>query len=334
MEKKKNLIKFWYDNARPQALPQSIIPSFIACAFAFHQDGFNWVFALMAVVGVLMAHLGSNLFDDYFDYRKAKSDFREKMQHQGFRARIAKSPYLTNGTATSKQLLAASSIMYAIGITIAFVLFIFRGEIILYFMGITALLGLSYSANPLKLSYRGFGEIMIGMMFGPLLMFGVYYAACGNFDWNMLYYFVPVGFLVMNIVFTHAIMDYEPDKQVGKMTLAVKLKNRNLHLATLFIINILPYAIVAYAVITGNIPSVYLLVFLIAPMTGVLLYLMVKYVKDPGKQFPKWMMFGKEKNWDAIVESGNDWFLLRWFLARNIVSYFSMIIVVLAIIGL
>lgn len=326
-------IKFWYNNARPQALPQSITPVFIALAFAFHQPGFSLGLGLLSILGVLLAHLGSNLFDDYFDHRKNKSNFREAMKHEGFRARIAKTPYLTSGEATENQLLIAASIMFILGAIIAFVLFLFRGEIILYFLGITAILGISYSANPLKLSYRGLGEILIAIMFGPLAMFGVYYASCAIFDWNMLYYFVPVGFLVMNIIFVHGIMDYEPDKKVGKMTLAVKLKNRKLQLIVLFLINILPYISIAFGIYKGVVPLHFLFVFLILPMSAILLFLMVKYISDPKKHFPKWMMMGGYKEWDSIVESGNDWFMLRWFLARNITVYFSLIMIILANFG-
>ncbi|MDR1673737.1 MAG: prenyltransferase, partial [Bacteroidales bacterium] len=71
-----NVIRFWYRNARPVSLPQSLLPSVLAVCLSFSTPAFSWWLALLAVVGVALAHLSLNLFDDYFDYRKNKTDYR------------------------------------------------------------------------------------------------------------------------------------------------------------------------------------------------------------------------------------------------------------------
>ena len=64
---------------------------------------------------------------------------------------------------------------------------------ILLFCLSAGFLGVFYSAPPLKLAYRGLGEPVIGLIFGPLLMLGVYYSACGDMDASVLWISLPFG---------------------------------------------------------------------------------------------------------------------------------------------
>ena len=83
-------IKFWYDAARPQSLPQSVTPSLVGICLAFASGGGVWWAAVIGVVGVVAAHLSVNLLDDYFDYRNAGIESREQLVRAGMRARIGK----------------------------------------------------------------------------------------------------------------------------------------------------------------------------------------------------------------------------------------------------
>ncbi|MCX6154533.1 MAG: prenyltransferase [Candidatus Kapabacteria bacterium] len=325
-------IYFWYKNSRPRALPQSIIPIFIAIAYASHKPGFSIPMSVLAIIGVVFAHLGANLFDDYFDNKKSKSDLRERLKHQGFRARIAKCPYLTSGKATEKELLTVASLFFIIGGIISIIIYLNRGEVILYFLLMTLILSLSYSASPVKLSYRGFGELIIAFMFGPLSMTGVYYSACGEINWSLLYVFIPIGFLVMNIIFVHSIMDMVPDKHVGKVTLAVIINNNYINLGLLILINLLPYIIIITGITLNIFQIYYFAVLLILPMSISLIYLMIHYIKDPNRKFTSIFLLGVTKDYKLSQRLGNEWFMLRWLLARNITIFFSFIIIILAII--
>ena len=63
-------IKFWLDNARYVSLPQSLLPCILAISLASGSAEFSWGLSVLAVVGVVLAHFGMNLADDYFDYKK------------------------------------------------------------------------------------------------------------------------------------------------------------------------------------------------------------------------------------------------------------------------
>ncbi|MDR0864455.1 MAG: prenyltransferase [Candidatus Symbiothrix sp.] len=328
-----NTVRFWIQNARSTALPQSLLPAVLAVCLASQTQGFSIYLGILAIMGVIVGHLGLNLFDDYFDYRVKGSEFRDAMARKGFRARIAKCNYITSGQTTLQHLLIACILFGAIALAIGFVIWLFRGNFILWIALLTAVLGISYSGAPLRLSYHGLGEILIGIMFGPLLMIGVYYSACGHFDWPVLFISVPVGLLVANIVYTHAIMDYEPDREVGKMTLAVWLKSKKAMLACLLVLLAGAYASIIGGVVTGYLSPYYLLTLLTLPMAVALFYLMVEFVRHPEKKFSPQIWMGPMGDWKRFQAADLDWFLIRWFLARNLLSFFCLIIIVVCFIA-
>lgn len=325
-------IRFWLKNARTTALPQSLMPAVLAVCMASQKDGFSVLLGILAILGVVAGHLSMNLFDDYFDYKVKKSDYRQQMQHKGMRARISKCVYLTSGNATLKQLFIACCMFGAIALAIGFVLYLYRGNTILVLAAFTTLLGLSYSGAPLRLSYHGLGEILIGIMFGPMLMTGVFYSACGVFDWSVLFVSVPVGLLVANIVYTHAIMDYEPDKEVGKMTFAVLLKDKKRMLLCLSILLIMAFTLVVSGVIGGYLSPYYLFSLLTIPMAVSLYHLMTEFVRHPDRTFTPRFWMGPMGNWQRIQAIGIDWFMIRWLLARNLLSFFCLIMMIISLI--
>jgi 1,4-dihydroxy-2-naphthoate octaprenyltransferase len=320
---------FWFRNARPTALPQSLLPSLLAVCLAIPVSGFSWCLAVLAVSGVVAAHLSFNLFDDYFDYRKKKSDYREHLVHDGFRARIGKCTYLTSGQATLQQLLKACLAFLITGIIFGGIILYFRGMMILYIALATAFLGISYSAPPLKLSYHGLGELLTGLMFGPMNMLGTCYAACGNINEGIILISVPVGLLVMNIIYVHSILDFIPDRKIGKRTLAVLLNNTAAMLLVLFLILFLPFVIIAYGILSDHLSRYYWCVCLTLPMAVSLFYMMVEYVRNPERQFSPRFWMGPLNGWKRIQQAGIGWFMIRWLSARNLLSFFCLIIIIL-----
>ncbi|MDR0680623.1 MAG: prenyltransferase [Dysgonamonadaceae bacterium] len=327
-----NFIRFWMQNARSRSLPQSLLPAVLAVCMASQTGDFSIYLGILAVLGVITCHLAMNLFDDYFDYKVKGSEFRDTLARKGFRSRIAKCPYITSGAVSLKQLLWACLIFGFSALCFGFVISLYRGNTILWFALITAVLGISYSGAPLRLSYHGLGEIVIGIMFGPLLMTGVYYSACGQLDLPVVFVSVPVGLLVANIVYTHAIMDYEPDKEVGKMTFAVLLKKKKRMLTALLMLLITAFLSITGGVITGYLSPFYLLTLLTVPMAVALFYLMIEFVRHPEKKFSPRFWMGPMNDWQRIEAFGLDWFMIRWLLARNLLSFFCLIIVIVCFI--
>lgn len=173
-----NGIGFWMKNARQVSLPQSMLPVLLAVGMSLRHDGFSLWLALVAAFGVGCAHLGMNLADDYFDYREGSAEKRTRLASDGIRARVAKYPYLSSGAASVRELVVAVCVFLGLAAGAGAVVVACWGVVPLALAGIGAVLGISYSGGPLRLGYRGLGEPVVGLLFGPLLMAGVQYAAC------------------------------------------------------------------------------------------------------------------------------------------------------------
>ena len=337
-------IKKWFANARDVSVAQSLLPSVLAVVLAIStQDFCTWA-ALLAVVGVVTAHMGMNLADDYFDYRVDMLSDREKVTRKGFRAMLVKYPYLTDGSETPATLLRAIALFFLTALVCGLPIFILRTRqfgflsptgswILLAVVLLTALLGIFYSAPPLKLGYRGWGEWVIGIIFGPLLMTGTYYAAAGTVTPLILWISIPVGLLVINILYTHSFVERESDAASNKMTFARLLRTDKACLAAAYVFNFLPFVLILTAVALGYIHPLYLLVLLMIPRSVWLIRSLHAYNRGetgvPATP-PRWL--GRMKDWDAVKAKGIDWFLMRWLTARNILSGFCLLIVLVKVI--
>ena len=188
----KNTIGKWLKNARVGATMQSLMPSVVAVVTAIGTECFSWWLALVAVAGVWCAHLACNLIDDYFDYKADMLKDRQEVVRKGIKAYTAKYPYLTDGSATLGSLRRAIAVFVLLAAACGLVVGWQREWAILLIALAAGLLGFFYSAPPIKFCYWGMGEVVTGLIFGPLLMAGVYWAASGVMDLKVLAVSVPI----------------------------------------------------------------------------------------------------------------------------------------------
>ena len=320
--------KTWFTNARPISLPQSMLPAITAVALSYGNEEFSWIAAVAALIGVMFLHLGMNLLDDYFDYRVGSAEARKEVVGEGFRGRMTKYPYLTSGEATLKQLLTAIACFLSIAAAMGVIVFAIRGWMILAWAVAAFIIGASYSGGPLKLGFRGLGEAVIFIMFGPLMMTGVYYSVTGVVDWKIGLLSTAVGLLVMNIVYSHSVLDAVPDKKMGKTTMAHLMGGKKGQIVLSTLINTLPYLIVIAGVVLGLLHWAYLAVLLVMPVSLWLVGSLRDFVnhKETSLEPKRWM--GPMGDFERFRQAKLDWFMLRWLTARNIVTMFCFVIIV------
>ena len=327
-------LKIWMQNARKASLAQSMLPAILAVVIAINEAEFNIFLAILAVLGVVSAHLGMNLADDFFDYKVNTAESRKELSRQGIRARIVKYPYLTSNESTLQDLKKAivlfllfAAIMGGIILTVRF------NWLIVLIAFLTLFLGISYSGFPFKFSYIGLGELVIGIIFGPLLMMGVYIASANRLDSSVVLASIPVGLLVVNILFTHSFIDKKADESANKMTFARLLKTNKANLTASVLFNFIPYLIIVVGVVLKYLHPLYLLIFLVLPRSIWLIKSLFEFAKSENANVakpPKYM--GNMGNWEKFQIAGVDWFMARWLGARNILSLFCIVIILVNII--
>jgi 1,4-dihydroxy-2-naphthoate octaprenyltransferase len=201
------------------------------------------------------------------------------------------------------------------------------GMVIYAILGL--IIGINYSGKPLELGYHGLGELVIGMMFGPLLMLGVQAALTGNpFTWEMLCMSVGIGCMVTNIVYVHSVMEVKADAELGKMTFARLLKSKAAMVIFIGVFAMMPFVMLGLGIAMGWWSAWYLLTLATLPMSVYLIHSTRLFAYGlPREDTPHWWM-GPMGNWEGYKKVGIDWFLYRWLLARNICTFFCLILMI------
>ena len=341
----------WIKNARSIALPQSVLPCLTAVVLCIGQDGFLWWLAVPVVLGICAAHLGMNLADDYFDY-KHDSRTRADISSTSVRARMEKCHYLGEGKATVSQLgwamvgfLGFAALMGGIAFAAQWILHGWQAAMgIIIYAVLGLIVGINYSGKPLELGFHGLGELVIGLMFGPLLMLGVQAALTGTlFSWQMLCMSVAIGCMVTNIVYVHSVMEVNADAELGKMTFARLLfeakkqkgedeKGKQRMIIYIGVFAMIPFVLLGLGIALGWWSPWYLLTLITFPMSLFLIHSTRLFAYGlPRNDTPRWWM-GPMGEWEKYVAAGIDWFLFRWLLARNICTFFCLVLMIVHIV--
>ena len=223
----------------------SILPIFaVGAYFAGAGDNlFNITNFILCLLGVMIAHLSSNVLNDYFDVKdgtdEENSDYFQQVSG-GSRA-IELGLITLNGT---KKL---GFILTTIALIIGGIILFSTNPANINSVIICALAGLFlgyfYTAPPLRLVARkGLGELTIFLTFGPLITLGTAFAifdgdlASTEHLINCLYIGIPMGLLTTNILLINEFPDMESDQKTHKNHLVVTFGKENSRWIYLFIL--------------------------------------------------------------------------------------------------
>ena len=239
----------------------SIFPMLaIAAYYAGLGDGlFSVTSLLLAVFGVLLLHLSSNVFNDYFDVSDGTDEANNEYFQPGGAAITGGSRAIELGIITlNKTKTVATSLLLASLLVAGFLFYnIYQvtgatsnveGALAVGLSGL--FLGYFYTARPLRLvARRGLGELAIFLAFGPLLTLGTGYAISAetigflSSEFYMLLSLgVPFGFLTTNILYINQFPDAESDAKTGKNHLVVTLGKKAARWGYLVILSLAFYS--------------------------------------------------------------------------------------------
>ena len=247
---------------RAPSLTAGAMPVVTANALVAYQ-GFpidGGAFAL-TLVGMVAAQAGVNLVNDYFDDKSgldADPDFANHPFPLGSRV-------LQQGALSHRGVATFAVVCFAIALACGLVLDRRHpGNVVLRLAVIGAVLGFFYTAPPIKIAYRGIGEPVTFLLFGPIAGMGAYYVQTGVFDQAALLLSSVVGLLAMAILFLHHFPQYEADRRHGKKTPIVRLGPESAGRWVPWILAA-PYALVVVGVATRVFPEATLFFFLTLP---------------------------------------------------------------------
>ena len=315
--------------SRVFSLPMTILSWLVIFTYSVINGG-NILYGLIAFLGLCLVHLGTNLLDDYFDYKFLikQVDFNKKeyLKH----SQKTKCRYLINGLMKESQLLTIVSIYFILASFCGIFLFVKCGLGILYFASIGAVIAIMYSF----LSRICLSEVAVALAYGPALFGGVYYAMTGAYSKEIYLLAIPTMLMTIILLYIHTVMDYDYDLAEGKYTIANRFNSQLDSLCILKLLLILayisPFVLCIFDILDWQIFGVYLTI----PLAIDLYKSLVLYSTNPNEMpNKKWYHFPMEKLQDFITH-GEGAFMIRMLQSRNLMIYFSLFLILAIILSL
>jgi 1,4-dihydroxy-2-naphthoate polyprenyltransferase len=244
----------WYRAIRPFSFTASIVPVVVGGACALVAGGGSLLAFLLCLGGAMALQAGTNLVNDYYDHRLGAD-------HSGS---LGPSRVIQEGWLAPRTVLLAGIAFFVAGGAAGFLLVATAGWPILVLGAIGVPLAYGYTAPPLKLAYRGLGELNVFVLMGPLMVLGGFLVHRVAGATIALTASVPVGCLVAAILHCNNIRDLDDDRALGKQTLATIVGPRWAKAELAALIGG-AYMALAAAVAFGRLPRASLLAFLSLP---------------------------------------------------------------------
>ncbi|MBO6273627.1 prenyltransferase [bacterium] len=318
-----NSISFWLNCSRWYTLPMTIFSWLVIFVYGFLNGG-NIFYGILALLGICSAHLATNLFDDFCDYKNLSKIVDDENNVSLPNTQKGKCSYLLNNSTTEKSVLKIVGLYCFLAIAIGLFFSFAVGKLVLLFMLIGAIIVLSYSV----LSNLRLSELAIAVAFGPLLFGGVYYVMTGNLAIESFILSIPTTVFTVNLIYTDTFLDKELDKKEGKKTLVGLFKNdRNALRFQKILLNI-GYLSVLLLPIFDITNWQVLFIYVTIPLAFDLQKSLLRYSKNSEKlPIKRWYHFPFE-DWDDIVQNRSEAFMFRMYQARNLMCYCALIIII------
>jgi len=207
-------LKLFFLETRPQFLLLSVVLAFLGTSIAWYYGVFHLHYAVLAFVGLLLAHISVNVLNDYFDYRSGIDLATKRTPFSGG------SGILPAAILRPRQVLWFGLIAFLLTVPVGIYFVLAIGWPLLPLILIGALCVLLYTPMLLKM---GWPEWAPGAGMGTLPVLGAYFVQTGDFALPAVLAAIPSGILVHNLLLLNEFPDVEADRKGGRKTLPIIL---------------------------------------------------------------------------------------------------------------
>lgn len=220
-EVKTNSIRAWLLAARPKTLTGALIPVILALAWAQHEG--TLTHPLAAVCCVLFAcgmQVAANLINDLYDYLKG-TDREDRLGPE---------------RACAQGWISPGAMRWGIGVTVAVSCIIglvaladtwqempWHGVELVLIGVLCVIFAFLYTT---RLSYLGWGDVLVLVFFGLVPVCGTYYLQAFTVDYGAIILSLISGVAIDALLVINNYRDREQDRISGKRTLIVKYGER------------------------------------------------------------------------------------------------------------
>ena len=227
-----------------------LLPYLLGAAWAYRMSGaLDAAMFWSGLGGVVLAVVGVEAYNEYFDSRMGTDRVFNP----------------DDVPPVSDAVLWLGTAAFAGALAVGVYLTVRGGWPILAFALLGGAAAIFYEAPPVRWSYRGLGEAVIALAYGPWMVLGSLYLHTQQLSWGALLASLVPGFLIMALAVVNAIPDFHQDRLVGKRNLVVRMGRERavwLYLA----LAAAGLLVVAAGVATGTFPATSLAALLAIPL--------------------------------------------------------------------
>jgi 1,4-dihydroxy-2-naphthoate octaprenyltransferase len=254
----------WALATRPKTLVAGFIPVAVGSAVAMQQGRFSLLPALGALVGALLIQIGTNLFNDAYDFKRG-ADTAD---------RLGPPRATQQGWLSPSAVMRGAVVCFALAFLVGLYLVSVAGWPLLVVGVVSLLAGYSYTGGPFPLAYHGLGDVFVFVFFGLVAVAGTTFVLTQTVPLLAVLAGVPVGALGVALLAVNNVRDAKTDTAANKRTLVVRLGvgfGRAEYVAMLVIAAVTPIALYASGLASRWVlASVLALVFAAPPLRLVL----------------------------------------------------------------
>jgi len=189
-----------------------LLPYLLGAAWAYAMAGsLDAAIFWTGLGGVVFSVVGVEAFNEYFDSRMGTDRVFNP----------------TDLPPMSDAVLWLGILAFACALGVGVYLTVRGGWPILAFALLGGMAAIFYVAPPIRWAYRGLGETVIALSYGPWMVLGSLYLHTQSVSWAALAASLVPGFLIMALAVVNAIPDFHQDRLVGKRNLVVRVGRRN-----------------------------------------------------------------------------------------------------------
>lgn len=216
-------MRIWLREVRLPFLAASVVPVLVGSAAGFTASGtFDVGRFVLAVMGMVLLHAGANVANDYFDHLSGNDPANRNVTPFSGGSRV-----IQEGLLSPRSVLTGALCLLAAGTVCGIVLAVLMRSLLILALGIVGLFfGYFYTATPLRLGYRGIGELIVGLCFGVLPVSGAFAVQTARLEPWVLAPGALVAILIFLVLLANEFPDERADRAVGKRTLVVLLGQR------------------------------------------------------------------------------------------------------------